>query len=453
MKYLTPEIIAEVTGGEYVGNDSSRETHVAGAVRDNRDVRPGNLFVCIRGERADGHSFANSAYGAGAACCLAERHIPDAIGPYVLVGSTLSALKTLGTHYRMQFSIPVVGVTGSVGKTSAKEMAAAVLGAKYKVLKTPENLNNEIGVPLTLLSLDESHEAAVIEMGISEFGEMSRLAAMVRPDICIMTNIGYSHLKELGDLDGVLRAKSEVFAYMTSEGVAVMNGDDDLLRGYDPKVRKVTYGLGQNNDFHAENVRTEGTDAVICDIVSGIGRFSITIPAYGRHLVSAALSGAAAGYTLGMTADEIIRGIRDYTPVDGRANVTDTGFITLIDDSYNANPNSVRAALESLAALPGRHVAILGDMLNLGEQSDALHYGIGAFAAESGVASLICCGDSAAFICDGYASTGGKAHKHFLSNNELIAHLPSALQKGDYVLVKASNSMRFAEIADNIRQL
>ena len=467
-EHLTPERVAKITGGKYIGDDRSRSVHVTGAVRDNRDVSPGNLFVCIRGERADGHDFANSAYKAGASCCLAERLIPGAAGPYVLVDSTLSALKTLAAGYRRQFMIPVVGVTGSVGKTSAKEMTAAVLGEKYRVLKTQENLNNEIGVPLTLLSLDELHEAAVIEMGISDFGEMSRLAAMVRPDICIMTNIGYSHLKELGDLEGVLRAKSEIFAYMNADGAAILNGDDTLLRGYDPGVRKITFGTGPRNDVRAENIRAESTDAVTCDIVSnlarcGDARFSARIPAYGKHLTMAALAAAATGRLLGMTDEETRRGILSYIPTEGRSAVIKTGYLTLINDCYNANPNSVAAALGSLSALPGRRVAILGDMLNLGAQSAALHRETGAFAARSGVSCLISCGEEAGYIREGYLNCGSpganaagpvpdaeKTSAHFKTIAELISALPAMLRRDDFVLVKASHSMHFSEIADYI---
>ena len=235
MKPLTLETIARVTHGAYVGDDVFKNTCITGAVRDNREVVEGCLFVCIRGARVDGHSYANTAFDAGAACCLCERPIEEARGPYVLVESTLSAIKMLGEYYRGLFSIPIIGVTGSVGKTTAKEMVAAVLSSRFNVLKTPENLNNELGVPLTLLSLREEHEAAVIEMGISDFGEMRRLAAMVRPDIVLMTAIGYCHLEKLGDLSGVLRAKSEVFEYMKPEGLAVVNGDDALLAA--PRAR------------------------------------------------------------------------------------------------------------------------------------------------------------------------------------------------------------------------
>jgi UDP-N-acetylmuramoyl-tripeptide--D-alanyl-D-alanine ligase len=454
MSHLTPQIIAEVTGGEYIGNDRARDIRVIGAERDNRDVKPGNLFVCIKGERVDGHSFANNAFASGAACCLAERIIPDTAGPYVLVGSTLEAIKKLGAYYRSLFNIPVIGITGSVGKTTAKELIAATLGAKLRVLKTPKNLNNELGVPLTLLSLDEYHEAAVIEMGISDFGEMRRLAQMVRPDIFVITKIGYSHIKELGDLKGVLTAKSEAFAFMKPDGIAILNGDDDMLRKYDPGMRGITFGLDKHNDFRAENISAEGTSAVSCDITSAAGRFRVKIPAYGSHLASLAPLAAAAGRLLGLTDIEISNGLLSYVPVTGRSNVSDTGTITLINDCYNANPHSVTAALKSLSTLPSRRVAILGDMLGLGEQADRLHRETGDFAAQScnNIDILICCGDMARLIYDNYNRYGsGKAY-FYPAKADLIADLPGLLNKGDTVLVKASRAMRFEEITNYLER-
>ena len=453
MEQLTPQIIAGITGGQYIGDEALKNSRVTGAARDNRDVRPGNLFVCIRGARVDGHSFANSAFEAGASCCLAEHGIPYAKGPYVLVDSTLAALRTIGGYYRRLLGIPVIGVTGSVGKTTAKEMIACVLGQKFSVLKTPENLNNEIGVPLTLLSIEGNHEAAVIEMGVSDFGEMSRLAEMVRPDISVITKIGYSHLEALGDLNGVLRAKTEIYGFMAPNATAIVNGDDELLWRYNPGIRRLTYGLDRRNDFYAENISAQGTSAVTFDIVSGAGRLPAKIPAFGSHLASAALPAAAIGRLLGLTDEEISRGLLAYAPVGGRASVTDTGFVTLIDDCYNANPNSVKEALRSLSALPGRRVAILGDMKELGRESDGLHREVGVFAARSEIDTLICCGDLAALIHEGFKSVGGKNALYFPQKPELIAALQGLLEKGDKVLVKASHSMRFEEISESLKTL
>jgi len=450
MKILTPKIIAEVTGGKYIGSEENRNDPVTGAERDNRDVKPGNLFVCIQGERVDGHTFANSAFESGAACCLAEKIIPDAKGPYVLVDSTLEAIKILGAYYRSLFNIPVIGITGSVGKTTAKEIIAAVLSEKFNILKTEQNLNNELGVPLTLLSLTKQHEAAVIEMGISDFGEMGRLAKMVRPDIFVMTMIGYSHIKELGDLQGVLRAKTEAFSYMNPDtGIAVLNGDDELLSGYDPKMRKITFGFKDHNDVRVSNVRTDSINFIEFEVIGDNYRFIAKIPAYGSHLAALAPAAVIAGRLLDMTDEEICRGFLSFTPADGRSNITVSNEITLINDCYNANPNSVKAALTSMSALTGRHVAILGDMFNLGRHSEEMHHEIGVFAAKNGINLLLCHGELAKHIYDGFiaanTSDGNRAY-HYPKITELKNEIPDKIKKGDAVLVKASRGMYFEEL-------
>ena len=446
---LTPDIIEKITDGVFIGNERMRKISIKGVVRDNREVVPGNMFACFRGKNFDGHSFVNDAFRSGAVCCLAEKHLQSAEGPYILVESTLEAIKKISKYYRSLFDIPVIGITGSVGKTTAKELVSAVLGVRYNVHKTLANMNNELGVPLTLLALDENHDVAVIEMGISDFGEMEILADMVRPDILVMTKIGLVHLEKLKDLDGVLRAKGEVFNYMKQDGVTVLGGDDDMLWAYAPGIRKITFGLDKRNDYRAENIRSEGTKAVLCDIVtdqSVSSRFAIKIPAYGSHLAMLAPAAAAVGQLLGLSCDEIRRGFLSFAAVSGRANVIDTGSITLIDDCYNANPHSVREALISLAGLPGRRVAILGDMFELGGFSAGQHRAIGVFAAERGVDILLCSGDAAAFMYEGYTSAGGKASRYYADKAELISALPELIKKGDTVLVKASHGMHFDEI-------
>lgn len=454
MKRLTLETIAQVTGGVYVGDAHLKTTAITGVVRDNREAFEGCLFLCIPGERTDGHLFAGKAFDAGAACCLAERPLLEARGPYIQVSSTLGALKLLGEYYRSLFTIPVIGVTGSVGKTTAKEMVAAALGAKLNVLKTAENLNNEIGVPLTLLSLREEHEAAVVEMGISDFGEMRRLSQMARPTICLMTTIGYCHLEQLGDLDGVLRAKSEVFEYMGPDTLAVMNGDDPLLAAFSPGTRKCTFGLGEGCDYRAQNINTHGTTGVSCEILGGGRAMSLLIPAFGSHMVLGALPAVIIGRELGLTDEEIRLGLLNYATVGGRANIYDTGYVTLIDDCYNANPNSMAASLRSLASLEGRRVAILGDMKELGHDAEALHRQVGVLAAQLGVDGLVCCGAQAEYIYKGYISSGCQKYGwHFPLKEALFARLPSLVTQGDTVLIKASHSMHFDEIVEALKKL
>ena len=269
---------------------------------------------------------------------------------------------------------------------------------------------------------------------------------MVRPDIFVMTMIGYSHIKELGDLQGVLRAKTEAFEYMKPTNTAVLNGDDELLMGYEPGMRKITFGLEEHNDVRVVNVHVGSVDTIEFDIVSETGVFHAQIPAYGSHLAALAPAAVIVGRLLGLSDDDIKRGFLSYAPVEGRSNVKSVKEITLIDDCYNANPNSVKAALTSLSALPGRRVAILGDMLNLGEHSDEMHREVGIFAARCGIDCVICQGESACFIYDSYVTAGGALAHYYPHMSELIADIPEKIKKGDVVLVKASRSMHFEKL-------
>ena len=459
-KQITPEKIAELTGGTYMGPRSRKNDRIGGVGLDSRDIEPDDLFVCIKGARADGHDFARQAVEQkGALCCLAEREPYDGC-PCVIVESVVSALAKIAEYYRQLFSIPVVGVIGSVGKTTAKELISDVLGRKMNVLKTPANLNNELGVPLTLLSIREEHEAAVIEMGISDFGEMRRLAKMVRPDICVMTSIGYCHLEKLGDLRGVLRAKSEVFEFMEPDSIAIVNGDDEILRDFDPGVKKITYGIGKDNDYHAENIESLGFQGIACDICMGDMCVFTLIPAFGEHIVYGALAAAAVGKTLGVDGEDILRGLAEYRPVGGRANVTDTGYITLIDDCYNANPNSMAASLRSLSSIrslsvkpQGNRVAILGDMKELGKDSVELHEAIGQLAAELKIDLVICCGQEAKGIFDGCVKSGHVKARYYRDKEDFYPDISSTIGRGDVVLVKASHSMEFEDIVVRLRAL
>ena len=452
MKPLSLRKIAEVTNGIYHGSSENLDSLITGVVRDNRDISSGNLFVCFKGERVDGHDFAADAYSSGAICCLAEHEL-SVDEPYILVSSTFSALKLLAAYYRSLFSIPIIGITGSVGKTTAKEMIASVLSKKYNTLKTQGNLNNEIGVPLTLLSLKAEHEVAVIEMGINTFGEMSRLAQMVRPDIFVMTNIGNSHLAFLEDKTGVLRAKSEAFEYMSKDSTVILNGDDALLFDLNVPGEKIRYGFSNENDFHAKNISNTGSTSIQFDILSVNQRFHASVNALGKPIVYASLAAAAVGHRLSVPEDAIIEGLSDYTTIKGRARIFDTGYITILDDCYNANPNSMIAAIESLCSLPGRRVAILGDMGELGDQESDFHREIGYVASRHPLDLLLCCGTLSKFIYDTAISNKNLSVWYFPDKDELFCVLPSLILKSDTVLVKASNSMKFSEIVDELEKL
>ena len=459
MKPLTIQKITEVTGGAYFGPDDQVYVEITKVVRDHREIKDCEsknqaLFVCFTGERVDGHDFVQDAFSSGAVCCLAEKKLTGFSGAYILVESTRSALCLLAAYYRSLFSIPVIGITGSVGKTTAKEMTAHVLSEKYNVLKTAGNLNNEIGVPLTLLSLSDEHEVAVIEMGISEFGEMSRLAQMVHPDFCMITTIGHSHLENLKDLHGVLKAKSEIFSYMPPDSFAFLNGDDEFLRKLKLDIETITFGFDQSNMFSADAIQYNGTDGMDFSIKYENSGFRVHLPAFGRHFIPSALAAAAIGKQLGLTDDQIRNGLARYVPVGSRSKIRHTGYVTIIDDCYNANPDSIMASIRSLSSLSGRKVAILGDMKELGEHEADLHQKVGELAGIPGLDCLICCGDLAKYIYKGAITARSDMEAWFFpGKKELFNELSSLIRQNDTVLVKASHTMQFEEIVDHLENI
>ena len=418
-------------------------------VIDSRAVRPGDVFVAYKGEKTDGHNYISTALDKGAVCCIAER-VPEGEGRGVIVVDDVqSALEAIMRAYRENINIPVVGITGSVGKTTAKEMIWAVLSRHMNTLKTEGNLNNQIGVPMTLSRITPAHEAAVVEMGISGFGEMSVLAAMARPNIAVFTVIGHAHLEFLHDLDGVFKAKTEMIDFMPPDGTVIINGDDAKLRALSCRQRIVSYGMGADCDVRAENVRFDGESGAACDIVGFDRRIAVNIPAYGQHMVYAALEGAAVGFVMGLTDEEIASGIAAFHTVGRRGVVTDTGYITLIDDCYNANPDSMRCAVDSLMALPGRHVCVFSDMREMGETSPELHRALGEYALNKGVDFVMAYGPMSRCLT---AAMGAHA-RHFETREELIAALPQYVRRGDNVLVKASLGMHLEPAAEALKTL
>lgn len=416
---------------------------------DSRTVKPGDMFVAYRGENTDGHNFIPTALDKGAACCLAEYAPEGETRGVIVVDDVQKALENIMRAYREKIKIPVVGITGSVGKTTAKEMIWAVLSQRMNVLKTEGNLNNQIGVPMTLSRIAPEHTAAVVEMGISGFGEMSVLASMARPDIAVFTVIGHAHLEFLHDLDGVFKAKTEMLDFMTHDGIVIINGDDEKLRALSCSQRVVSYGMGESCDVRAENIRYDGESGAHCDICFENRRIPVAIPAYGRHMIYAALEGAAVGLVMGLTDEEIIRGVAAYHTVGRRGVVTDTGFVTLIDDCYNANPDSMRCAIDSLVELPGRHVCVLSDMREMGEDSPEHHRALGEYALEKGVDFVAAYGPMSRCLT---AAMGARAH-HFETREELIAAMPQYIRRGDNVLVKASLGMHLEPAAEALKAM
>lgn len=462
MKNMTPEAIAKACDGRYTGPESIINREVTGVVIDSRKVEEGNLFIPIKGARVDGHDFIPQVFEKGALLVLSEKELPEGTGPYILVDSTQEALKKIAAYYRSVLKIRVVGVTGSVGKTSTKEMIASVLSQKYNVLKTEGNFNNEIGLPLTVFRLREEHKVAVLELGISHFGDMKPLGEIARPDICVITTIAECHLENLGDRDGVLKEKTDIFTYMKPGGVAVLNGDDDKLATVKDAGGRapVFYGKGLGRQVRAENITPRGIEGTDCRIVMGDDAIEVHISVPGEHMVYNAMAAAAVGRLLGLSPEDIREGIIKAGTIAGRCNILHRDQLTIIDDCYNANPHSMRAALDLLSQAEGRKIAVLGDMFELGSEEYELHYNIGKYAAEKGIDYLLCVGERSAYMKKGAEDALELTPKNRLNRMRKVVHMPDLgnmpevlkglLEPGDTVLIKASHSMGFEKILEMI---
>ena len=448
-----PEIVSAVDG---TWLDPREETAPITAVcTDSRKIAPGCLFLPWVGERFDGHDFIDAALDAGAAGCLCAR-VPETLRPgkfYIRVADTRLALRALASAYRDQFDIPFIQITGSVGKTTTKEMISAVLGAQFRVLKTPENFNNDIGTPLTLLGLGPEHQAAVIETGMNHFGEIRYLGEMVRPDIAVISNIGDAHIEYLGSREGILQAKSEIFENLKPEGLAVLNGDDALLNTLDLPFRTVRCGRSEHCDVRVTDMADHGVAGITCTIVSPRDTYHLTIPAPGEHMAYSAAIAVAVAEELGEDREAVARGAASYEPTGSRMRVVRLAEGRLVlDDCYNANPQSVTAALEILAKTEcGRKVAVLGDVGELGDLTEQAHYNMGALAAMLGIDEIVAIGTKAEKIADGAAQSGGSV-THFATKEEAVHELTDQLGTDTAMLVKASHAMHFGWIVEQLKQ-
>lgn len=430
---------------------SAREAK--GIVLDSRKVEPGFVFVATVGEKTDGHCFIPEVFEKGAIGVICEKEPEELPGPCIVVKDSFAALRDIAEFYRAQMQIPIVGITGSVGKTSTKEFIASVLAQKYKTHKTQGNFNNEVGVPLTLLAMPEDTEAAVVEMGINHFGEMHRLSRMVKPDICVMTNIGQCHLEYLGSRDGILKAKSEIFDFMNPQGCVCVNGDDDKLATVKEVHGKspIRFGFSKENDVYADEIVSKGLLGSTAVIHAGEESFPVSVPLPGAHMVMNALAATAVGLQLGLTTEQIAKGIGSAEAVRGRSRVLQAGELVLIDDCYNANPVSTKAAIDLLGLALGRKVAVLGDMFELGEKEKELHAQIGIYAAGHGIDCLICAGALSENMYRAAKQAGMKEAYHFPDRDELLLAIRGILKPGDSVLIKASHSMGYEKIVEALQ--
>ncbi len=452
MKSFTVKEILEASGGKFFGEEEVLSREVSFITTDSRKAGKGGVFAAIVGERVDGHSFISQCMELGMLCSIAER-TPVDNSAHILVKNTPEALRKIAKAYREKFDIPFVGISGSVGKTSTKEIIASVLSEHFHTHKTQGNFNNALGVPITLFALEETHSAAVIEMGISDFGEMSVLANMTQPDIAVLTNVGKCHLENLKDLQGVLKAKTEMLSFLKKGGTAILNGDDENLRKADiPEGAKVVfYGLNENNDVFATDIKSDNETFTDFTVHTKEGEFTARIHALGNHMVQNALAAVSVARELALSENEIVEGLKNYRTIGGRANVIKTEKLTIIDDCYNANPESMKASLKTLSNFEGRRVALLGDMKELGEKEKELHKEIGELAASLKLDLIITVGDLALEMYK--AARPHIDAEWYQSIEEAKLYMYEMLTIGDTVLVKASHSMKFDELVELIKEL
>lgn len=459
MRNMTLSVIALAVKGKIYNDakaDFSREA--TNVVIDSRLIEEGGVFIATKGEKVDGHDFIDQVFEKGAFAVICEKEPAKPKGPYILVEDSFKALKDLATYYRSQLSIKMIGIVGSVGKTSTKEMIASVLSAHYEVLKTEGNYNNEIGVPLTLLRIRDFHEVAVVEMGISDFGEMDRLGAMVKPDAVVFTCIGPCHLEFLGDLNGVLKAKTEVINHINPKGTIYINADDEkltLIKNMSVGGRRVcSFGKYKADyDVYASEIKSLGLEGTrFMANFSDNSHYEMIVPLPGYHMIDNAIAAAAVGFDMGLNLEEIRRGMSNVTALSGRGHLIRTDDYLIVDDCYNASPKSVCAAIDMMQDALGRKVAILGDMFELGDDSARLHSEVGAYAALHGIDSLICVGSNAKYIYEA-AIKSEKTELRYYPNKELLIKAlkereKDILKPGDSILIKASHGMGFAELVD-----
>ena len=452
MKNMTLENIAAACGGIYIGDENLKNSVITGVEKDSRLIEEGYLYLPFVGARVDGHDFIPQVFEKGALCTLSEKYLDNPDGPYIKVESVGQALKDIAEFYRKQLNCKIIGITGSVGKTSTKEIIASVLEEKFQVLKTEGNYNNEIGMPLTILKIRDYHQIAVIEMGISGFEEMHRLSKVARPDVCVITNIGTCHLENLGDRDGVFKAKTEMFDFAAEDCFVVLNGDDNKLSNVEDVNgnKPMFFGIDTDRDVMAISSKAMGIKGTEVRIKYFDEILDTVIPIPGFHMIYNAMAAICIGVYFGMTLEEIDRGLRDLKAIDGRNNIFTANGITVIDDCYNANPMSMEASLKVLSQAEGRKVAILGDMFERGSNEKQLHAQVGNVAAGLDIDTIICIGKLSLEIAE--AAKKGKADvTYFAKKEDFENKLFDYVKSGDTVLIKASNGMKFNTIVKSLK--
>ena len=452
------ELLA-ATKGKLIGDCTDMDICIGGVESDNRKVSDGDVFFAFAGEKADGHRFVGAALDAGAAGAVISK-VPDDFRPgkfYVLVDDTIAALGALAAFYRSRFSIPVVAVTGSVGKTTTKDMIASVLSEKFKVVKTEGNFNNNIGLPRTIFAIDRDTQIAVVEMGMNHPGEIEYLVNIAKPQVAVITNIGDAHIGILGSRQNIFKAKCEIFGGLDDGGYAVLNGDDEYLsklrrggpQGTGKRFSFAWVGEADSNDYRAVDIDDGSTECVRFNALTPGGSFPVNVPMPGRHMIYAAMTAAAVGAHFGETNGEITRGIDAYVPTKMRMEVLHCpGNILIYNDTYNANPQSVKSALLTLSNTKDmRRIAVLGDMFELGTEEERCHREIGCFAASLGIDVLVTVGRAAGYIADEAVKNGMKDVVKCADKDEAKKALAGLIAGNTVYLCKASRGMALEELS------
>ena len=461
MEAISVKEIVEAVGGKLLCGDEN--TIVTNVCIDSREAKEGTLFVPIIGEKVDAHKFIAQVFVSGAAAVLTSSgEITDVKKPHILVKHTEKALGALSVYYKQRFSIPVVGITGSVGKTSTKEMIAAALGTKYCVLKTAGNQNSNIGVPLTLFRIESQHEIAVIEMGISDFDEMSELADFVHPDTAVVTNIGVAHLAQFKTRENIMAEKLMIAKHFGSEGVLYLNGDNDMLQNAFTcsavkleKPQNIHYfGTDPSADFYAENIHIK--DGRQCfTFVGGGFTTEISMLQLGLHNVYNAVVALAIAMQYGIAPDIAKAGVESYQGIAMRQQVNHMrDGIKIIDDTYNASPDSIKSGVQVLVSMDneGRKIACLADVLELGDMSRQCHYDTGKYIAETGIDEVVTVGDMMKELARAIEETNPDIVTHTFDHNEEAAeYIKSIIGKGDALLCKGSRGMHQEEIVQAVK--
>jgi len=454
------EIVSSV-GGKLIRGPGSKRFATFSA--DSRNIEEGSLFWALRGERFDGHDFVSQSIRKGAAGAVVRKgfdlDLPEnRDAALIAVEDTLKALGDFASWWRHQHRCRVIGITGSAGKTTTKEMTAAALMRRADTLKNQGNFNNLIGLPVTLLKLEERHRYAVLEMGMNRPGEIGRLAEVADPEIGVITNVARAHLEGVGSIEGVARAKAELVERMAPGGVAVLNGDDQVLMGAVSRFKKqvLTFGKGPECDVRAENIRASESGRISFDVRHGMKSFSLKLRVPGFQNVYNALAAAAVGLQLGLTSDELVEGLGAFKGMQGRFTITELpGGVTLVDDTYNSNPFSLRAALSSLKAMAeGERVLVgLGEMFELGEDTVKAHREAGAMVADLGARCFLAFGEHGATMIRGAVESGFPEERavEVRDREEMEERIRSEMKEGDFVFLKGSRRAGLDKVAERLK--